>query len=86
MFQQIDSDVNISSQDIRILIALAEENIVMSVGNSLLDRYLDFLLTLYYSLTQAKLAFVLLAKALTSSWTSLASDLSLSIHARSKLD
>ena len=86
MFQQIDSDVNISSQDIRILIALAEENIVMSVGNSLLDRYLDFLLTLYYSLTQAKLAFVLLAKALTSSWTSLTSDLSLSIHSRSKLD
>ena len=67
MLQQVHPDVDIASQDIWILITLAIKNIVMGIWNSLLNRHLKRLLTLYHSFTITSLAFILLTEDVPSS-------------------
>ena len=78
MFLYLNSGIYITSHDSWELICLSIENIVMGIGDSLLDWNLDNLLLLFDSFALACFAFVLLFHDLTSTFTFLTLDLSLS--------
>lgn len=81
MRKKIDSHIDVTSHDSRVLITLAIEDVVMGVRDTLFDGYLDNFLRLFHTFTLTAFTLVLFLHYHTHLVAFLAGCLDLGVHA-----